>query len=99
MTRKRDIVPVLGVMGGKEERTLHHIAAMSQPKKDAQGDTIGEGNYDASRRYRQGLEESVKKGDAADLAEKAKEALDGKEGDELREAEAEGKRGPNVDKE
>jgi hypothetical protein len=72
---------------------LHPIShIMSQPKKDAQGDTTGEGNYDASRRYRQGLEESVKKGDANELAEKAKEALDSTEGDELREAEEAAKR-------
>lgn len=54
-------------------------------------DQIGEGNYDATRRYRQGLEESVKKGNAEELAQKAKEALDGVEGDELRRAEEEGK--------
>ena len=64
-----------------------------QPKKDAQGDTVGEGNYDASRRYREGLESSVEKGDAGELADKAKKALDGEEGAELREAEEKGKRG------
>lgn len=64
----------------------------NQPKKDAQGDTIGEGNYDASRRYREGLESSVEKGDANQLAEKAKKALEGKEGEELRDAEEKGKR-------
>lgn len=64
----------------------------NQPKKDAQGDTIGEGNYDASRRYREGLESSVEKGDASQLAEKAKKALEGKEGEDLRDAEEKGKR-------
>jgi len=64
----------------------------TEPKKDAQGDTTGEGNYDASRRYREGLEESVKKGNASELGEKAKKALDGSEGDALREAEEQGKR-------
>jgi len=63
-----------------------------QPKKDEQGDTIGEGNYDASRRYREGVEGSVEKGNAGELAEKAKKALEGKEGKELREAEEKGKR-------
>lgn len=61
---------------------------MEQPKKD----TIGEGNYDATRRYRKGLEESVKKGNAEELAKKAKEALEGEEGDELRRADEQGKR-------
>ncbi|MDF2693820.1 MAG: hypothetical protein K0S65_2203 [Labilithrix sp.] len=62
-----------------------------QPKKDGQGDTIGEGNYDASRRYREGLEGSVQKGDAEQLAEEAKKSLEGEEGEELREAERKGK--------
>jgi hypothetical protein len=60
--------------------------------KTMQGDEGGEGNYDASRRYRKGLEESVEKGNAAELAEKAKEALEGSEGEELRRAEEKGKR-------
>lgn len=65
---------------------------MSEQKKDAQGDTIGEGNYDASRRYREGLEKSVEKGDSEELAEKAAADLDGKEGDALRDAEEKAKR-------
>ncbi len=60
--------------------------------KTMQGDEGGEGNYDASRRYRKGLEESVEKGNADELAEKAKKALEGSEGNELREAEEKGKR-------
>lgn len=54
-------------------------------------DLQGEGNYDASRRYREGLEKSVEKGDAERLAHEAEEALEGKEGDELREAEEKAK--------
>jgi hypothetical protein len=65
---------------------------MSEPKKDPQGDVTGEGNYDASRRYRQGLEESVKKGNAEELAEQAQKDLEGPKGDELREAEERGKK-------
>lgn len=65
----------------------------NEPKKDASGDTIGEGNYDASRRYREGVEKSVQKGDSEALGEKAKEALEGKERAELERAEKEGKRG------
>lgn len=63
---------------------------MNDPKKSGQ-DQGGEGNYDATRRYRQGLEESVKKGNAEELGEKAKKALEGSEGDALREAERKGK--------
>jgi len=53
----------------------------------------GEGNYDATHRYNEGLRKSVEKGDADELAEKAKKALEGKEGDELRDADARGKSG------
>jgi hypothetical protein len=56
-------------------------------------DAGGEGNYDASRRYREGLEKSVQKGDAEELGKKAREALEGAEGAELERAEEEGKRG------
>jgi hypothetical protein len=61
-------------------------------------DQPGEGNYDASRRYRQGLEKSVQKGDASELGEKAKKALEGPEGDELRRAEEQGKKGASSDR-
>lgn len=61
---------------------------MNEQKKDQPG----EGNYDASRRYREGLEKSVKKGNAEELAEEAKTALDGDEGDALRRAEEQGKK-------
>lgn len=54
----------------------------------------GEGNYDATHHYNEGLEKSVKKGNAEELGEKAKEALEGAEGDELREAEERAKHGP-----
>jgi hypothetical protein len=53
----------------------------------------GEGNYDATHRYDAGVEQSVKKGNAEELAEKAKKALEGPEGDELREADEQGKQG------
>ena len=51
----------------------------------------GEGSYTASRRYRAGLEKSVALGKTGELARKAQKAYDGKEGDELRKAEAKGK--------
>lgn len=60
-------------------------------------DLQGEGNYDANRHYNEGLEKSVEKGDADALAEKAKKALEGPEGDELRKAEQLGKRGQTPD--
>jgi hypothetical protein len=66
---------------------------MGNPTQPNQGDQSGEGNYDATRRYRKGVEESVRKNDAEELAEKAKKALEGPEGDELRRAEEQSKRG------
>jgi hypothetical protein len=53
----------------------------------------GEGNYDATRRYDEGVKQSVEKGNTKELAEKAKKALEGPEGDELRKAEEKGKAG------
>ena len=61
--------------------------------KPNQGDQSGEGNYDASRRYREGLEKSVQKGNSEELGKQAKEALDGGEGADLRRADEQGKRG------
>ncbi len=53
----------------------------------------GEGNYDATHNYNEGVKKSVEKGNAEELAEKAKKALEGPEGDALRKAEEEGKKG------
>ena len=51
----------------------------------------GEGNYDATHNYNEGVKKSVEKGNAEELAEKAKKALEGPEGDELRKADEAGK--------
>ncbi len=53
----------------------------------------GEGNYDATHNYNEGVKKSVEKGNAEELAEKAKKALEGPEGDELRKADEQGKSG------
>jgi len=63
---------------------------MAQNEKN-QGDQGGEGNYDASRRYREGLEKSVQEGKSEELGKEAKTALEGSEGGELRQAEEQGK--------
>jgi hypothetical protein len=60
---------------------------------DTQGDQGGEGNYDATRRYREGLEQSVREGRADELAKKAKEAVTGPESSELEQAEEKAKKG------
>lgn len=53
----------------------------------------GEGNIEADRRYRAGVEKTVKSGNVEELANEAAEALDGPEGAELREAEERAKEG------
>ena len=54
----------------------------------------GEGSYTATRRYNENLKASPGAARSEELAEEAKEALEGPEGDELRRAEQEAKRGP-----
>lgn len=58
----------------------------------------GEGNYDASRRYREGVEQTVREGRTEELGEKAKKAVEGQEGDALRRAEEQGKQANIPDK-
>lgn len=53
----------------------------------------GEGSYTATHNYNEGLEESVKAGHAEELGEEAKKALEGPEGEALRQAEQAAKRG------
>jgi hypothetical protein len=68
------------------------------PKNDAaKSDTTnasaneGEGSRTAARRYNEGVARTMKEGHVDELAKKAKDALEGPEGDELRRAEEEGK--------
>jgi hypothetical protein len=51
----------------------------------------GEGDYNAARRYRQDVEEFAKTGDVEGAARAAKKAVEGEEGNKLREAEKAGK--------
>jgi hypothetical protein len=70
---------------------------MSETKNDRStdlGHIEGEGSHTADRRYRAGVDRSVRQGDTDKLAKEAADALDGPEGPELREAEEAGKRGP-----
>jgi hypothetical protein len=53
----------------------------------------GEGNRTADREYRKGTEEFVKSGRVQAQAQRAADALDGAEGDELRDAEEAGRQG------
>lgn len=55
----------------------------------------GEGSKSADRHYREGVQKTVEGGKVDQLAQEAKEALDGPEGDELRRAEEEAKKRGN----
>jgi hypothetical protein len=63
--------------------------------KDDKGEwpNEGEGNRTADREYRKGTEEFAKSGRVQEQAQKAADALDGAEGDELRKAEEAGRQG------
>lgn len=52
----------------------------------------GEGNREADRHYREGVQRTLHDKDVEGLAREAKEALASDEGEELHEAEEEGKR-------
>lgn len=61
---------------------------MGEKKKER----YGEGNYDASERYREGAEEFAESEERVDeAARSARDALEGEEREELERAEREGK--------
>jgi hypothetical protein len=67
----------------------------SEAKKvstDPETQNEGEGSRTAARRYDAGAEKMATSGRVDELGKKAKEALDGDEGDELRRAEAEARK-------
>jgi hypothetical protein len=51
----------------------------------------GEGSYTATRKYNADLEKALREGKSPELAEKARQALEGPEGKSLEEAERKGK--------
>jgi hypothetical protein len=67
-------------------------------KQTEQGGVEGEGSYTATHNYDEGVRESVKKGNSEKLGQEAKKALDGAEGEELRNAEKAGKQGKSLHK-
>jgi hypothetical protein len=71
----------------------------SQPKKanNTGGDARkleGEGSYSATRRYNENLADELKKGRTEQGAEEARKAMEGPEGEELKRAAEQAKRGP-----
>lgn len=65
---------------------------MKDPKKKSDG-VEGEGSYTATHNYNEELEKSVKAGHSEELGEEAKKALEGPEGEALRQAEKAAKAG------
>ncbi|NUO50396.1 MAG: hypothetical protein HOV80_16195 [Polyangiaceae bacterium] len=60
----------------------------------ASDEELGEGNKTAAKRYNQGVKETLESKDVDKLAHDAADALDGPEGEALREAERRAKQGP-----
>jgi len=60
-------------------------------RKTPTGKNQGEGNREADRNYREGVQQHVRDGDSKEAAERAKRALEGKESDSLKEAERKGR--------
>ena len=56
----------------------------------------GEGSYSATRRYNAGLAEHVRSANVEGLGKKAAKALEGPEGEQLRKAEKQAKKGPRA---
>lgn len=88
--RERDHVEA----SGHVERELPANVG-DEHNKDDKGEwpNEGEGNRTADREYRKGTEEFAKSGRVQEQAQKAADALDGAEGDELRKAEEAGRQG------
>jgi hypothetical protein len=54
----------------------------------------GEGSYEGTRRYNEGVKKKIEKGEVGAAAEEAKRAVEGPEGHELEKAEKDAKSGP-----
>jgi hypothetical protein len=65
---------------------------MAEKKKPDTGRNEGEGNRTAARRYNKAQQEFVRSGKVEEKAREARDASEGPEGEELRDAELVGKR-------
>ncbi len=65
---------------------------MADDKQKQGGKVEGEGSYSATRAYNEGVKRTVESGKVEGAARDAAKAVQGKEAEELRQAEAEGKR-------
>ena len=67
---------------------------MTASPKDDQQKNEGEGNRSADRQYREHVQAHVKSGAPARAAEEAERAVEGAEGEQLRQAEDKARSGP-----
>ncbi len=70
-----------------EADTLPSIT-LNEPESPIEPDIQGEGDVAADRRYREGVASTIATKDVEELARRARAALEGAEGDALRDAEA-----------
>ena len=66
---------------------------MKESPRDDQMKNEGEGNRTADRKYREGARQHAESGASKPAAEEAERALKSDEGDELRDAEQQGREG------
>lgn len=66
----------------------------SQPKKGQTSELEGEGSTTATRQYNKHVAEHLQEQDVEQLAQQARDAAEGEQGEELKRAEELGKRGP-----
>lgn len=79
-----------GQMGERHEQQGQRQQGEQQPDRHGQKNE-GEGNKTAARRYNKDQQDFVKSGQVDDAAERAKHAVESDEGDELEQAEEEGR--------
>lgn len=79
----------------KEQDEKQPSLPQNQDKKQMPGSSKieGEGSYEATRRYNQDVRDFVKSGEVEEKARDAKNAVEGTEGDALKDAEQQGKSG------
>jgi len=77
----------------KPKRQPPKSGSHNAPATRTRQENEGEGNRTAARNYDRAVAETVKSGRVPEKAREAVRALDGPEGDELRRAEAQAKRG------
>jgi hypothetical protein len=71
----------------KKSRTNEENPARKGRARDGQPNVEGEGSYEGTRRYDEGVARTLEERDVEQLGRDAAEALQGPEGDALREAE------------